>query len=376
MTKKLFILILFISNLSLSAQEKCGTEVITKYRSEIYPEYRIARTNVNNQTKKWITRNPNYSAKTIITIPVVVHVVWKTNTQNISDTQIQSQIDVLNKDYRRTNIDIINTPSVWQSVAADCEIEFCLANTDPNGQPTTGIERIQTSHGQFGMDNDIHTSSLGGADDWPNEDYLNIWVCDLVSGLLGYATPPSSWIGDGDGLVIGHNYFGTTGTVQPPYNKGRTATHEIGHWLNLEHVWGPDFGPNTGCNGDDNVTDTPNQEEWNYNCPAFPHNSNACGTANGDMFMNYMDYTNDACMNLFTNGQKTRMISAINQYRPNMLNHSLCSGITSISENTTKKELIRIVDILGREITRPNSNTHLFYIYTDGSVEKRIIIEQ
>ena len=376
MTKKLFILILFISNLSLSAQEKCGTEVITKYRSEIYPEYRIARTNVNNQTKKWITRNPNYSAKTIITIPVVVHVVWKTNTQNISDTQIQSQIDVLNKDYRRTNIDIINTPSVWQSVAADCEIEFCLANTDPNGQPTTGIERIQTSHGQFGMDNDIHTSSLGGADDWPNEDYLNIWVCDLVSGLLGYATPPSSWIGDGDGLVIGHNYFGTTGTVQPPYNKGRTATHEIGHWLNLEHVWGPDFGPNTGCNGDDNVTDTPNQEEWNYNCPAFPHNANACGTPNGDMFMNYMDYTNDACMNLFTNGQKTRMISAINQYRPNMLNHSLCSGITSISENTTKKELIRIVDILGREITRPNSNTHLFYIYTDGSVEKRIIIEQ
>ena len=375
MTKKLLILILLLSNLSLGAQERCGTEAVTKYRAEIYPEYRIARGNVNNQTKKWITRNPNYSAKTIITIPIVVHVVWKTNTQNISDTQIQSQIDVLNKDYRRTNIDIINTPSVWQAVAADCEIEFCLANTDPNGQPTTGIERIQTSHGQFGMDNDIHTSSLGGADDWPNEDYLNIWVCDLGSGLLGYATPPSSWIGDGDGLVIGHNYFGTTGTVQPPYNKGRTATHEIGHWLNLEHVWGPDWGPNTGCNGDDNVTDTPNQEEWNYNCPAFPHNANACGTPNGDMFMNYMDYTNDACMNLFTNGQKTRMISAINQYRSNMLNHSLCSGITSISENTTKKELIRIVDVLGREITRPNSNTHLFYIYTDGSVEKRIIIE-
>ena len=128
-----------------------------------------------------------------------MHVVWSNSNQNISDAQIESQINVLNQDYRRNNIDQINTPSVWQSIAADCEIEFCLAKIDPNGLPTNGINRVQTNHGSFGMNNDIHTSALGGADDWPNDDYLNIWVCDLESGLLGYATPPSNWIGDGDG---------------------------------------------------------------------------------------------------------------------------------------------------------------------------------
>jgi hypothetical protein len=306
----------------------------------------------------------------------VVHVVWETNTHNISDAQIQSQIDVLNEDFRRTNVDVINTPSVWQSIAADSEIEFCMATTDPNGQPTDGIDRVQTTHGAFGMNSDIHTSSAGGADDWPNDDYLNIWVCNIDPGLLGYATQPSSFIGDGDGLVIGYNYFGRIGTLQAPYNKGRTATHEIGHWLNLDHVWGPDMGANTGCNGDDNVTDTPNQKEWNTNCPGFPHNANACATPNGDMFMNYMDYTNDACMNLFTNGQKVRMLAAINQYRPNMLSHNLCTGPTSISDiKINNKKLIKIIDILGITTNKQNTNTPLFYIYDDGSVEKKIIIE-
>jgi len=374
MIKRIFTLILVASTFVINGQERCGTEVITKQMMDNNPDYAQARLQVNAQTKQWIKDHPNHSEKTIITIPVIVHVVWKTNTHNISDAQIQSQIDVLNKDYRRTNIDVINTPAVWQGIAADCEIEFCLATTDPNGQPTTGIERIQTTHGKFGMDSDIHTSAFGGADDWPNDDYLNIWVCDIENGLLGWASKPPVF--NGDGLVIGYQYFGNTGTVQAPYNKGRTATHEIGHWLNLDHVWGPDFGPWTGCNGDDDVTDTPNQEEWNYNCPGFPHNASACGTNNGDMFMNYMDYTNDACMNLFTLGQKDRMLAAINIYRPNMKNHNLCDGSLGVSEqiNHTKK-LIRIVDVLGREINKAKTNTLLFYIYDDRSVEKKIAVE-
>ena len=131
-----------------------------------------------------------------------------------------------------------------------------------------------------------------------NNNYLNIWVCDLGSGLLGYATPPSTFIGDGDGLVIGYRYFGTIGTVQAPYNKGRTATHEIGHWFNLFHIWG-----DNNC-GDDLVNDTPTQEEANFGCKIHPHTS--CNNT-GDMFMNFMDYTNDNCMNLFTEGQKNRI---------------------------------------------------------------------
>ncbi len=370
---RLLILVLIAFTIPLKSQERCGFEEITKKRMKENPNYEIAIKKVDKLTKEWVNANPNYSTKTIITIPIVVHVVWRTNTHNISDAQIQSQIAVLNKDYRRTNIDAINTPNVWQTVAADCEIEFCLATIDPNGQPTNGINRVETNHGKFGMNNDIHTSSLGGADDWPNNDYLNIWVCDISDGLLGYATQPSSWIGDGDGLVIGHKYFGTTGTVQPPYNKGRTATHEIGHWLNLKHLWG-----SSGSCGDDQVNDTPKQETENYSCPGFPQNANSCNTtnANGDMFMNYMDYTNDACMNLFTNDQKTRMHAAINQFRPNMLNHNLCNGATSILEtNRTEKTLIKIINIFGKEISNPHKNTTLFYIYNDGSIEKKMIIQ-
>ena len=371
--KIIFTILLASINLIATAQERCGTEEHTKNMMSSNANYAISRDKVNAQTEKWIKNHPNHSEKTIITIPVVVHVLWETNTHNISDAQIHSQIDVLNEDYRRTNVDKINTPNVWQTIAADSEIEFCLATIDPEGNSSTGIERIQTTHGQFGMNSDIHTSSAGGADDWPNDDYLNIWVCNIQNGLLGYASPPSNWVGDGDGLVIGYQYFGRIGTVQSPYHKGRTATHEIGHWLNLDHVWG-----GSGSCGNDQVADTPKQETENYSCPAFPLHPNACSTtnANGDMFMNYMDYTNDACMNLFTNGQKTRMLAAINNYRSNMLSHSLCEGNVGISEQkNNNRKLIKIVDVLGRTSQEKQTNTPLFYIYDNGSVEKKMIIK-
>ena len=335
------------------------------------------RIKLEKDIQKWITKNPDYHQKTIITVPVVVHVVYNAPQENISDQQIQSQIDVLNKDYRRTNIDNIMTPSVWTSIAADCEIEFCLASTDPNGNNTNGITRTQTTTSSFSMQGDpVKDASSGGKDAWPNNDYLNIWVCKLSGGLLGYATTPFGSIGSDDGVVIGYSYFGTMGTVQNPYNKGRTATHEVGHWLNLEHLWGGGWG---SC-GNDNVSDTPTQEEENYGCPAFPHNANSCNTtnSNGDMFMNYMDYSNDGCMNLFTQGQKTRMIAAISQSRQNLLNHNLCGGGTSDIDEliTSKRALIKIVDILGREVKLPlEKNRTLFYIYEDGTVEKKMLIE-
>jgi len=323
--KKITLAILIVSSLFSYSQERCATDLYSNLLEAKYPEYAVERQKVNSQTKKWIKNNPNISNKAIITIPVVVHVVWNTNTENISDAQIFSQIDVLNADFRRTNSDAINTPSVWQSVATDSEIDFCLATTAPNGVATTGITRTQTSQTSFSINgSDMKSSSSGGIDPWDQDDYLNIWVCDLSGGILGYATPPSNFNNPEDGVVIGYKYFGTIGTVQSPYNKGRTATHEVGHWLNLDHIWG-----GGGNCGNDNVSDTPTQEEENYSCPSFPHNANSCNTSNssGDMFMNYMDYTNDACMNMFTSGQKTRMISAINQYRNNLLSHNLCSGV-------------------------------------------------
>jgi len=373
--KNLLILLLVSLTLLSNAQNRCGTEAHTLDLIEQYPDYANAKAKVNTETENWIAKNSNYQTKTIISIPVVVHVVWNTTAENISDAQIISQIEILNNDFRRTNVDAINTPSVWQGIAADCEIEFCLANTDPNGNATTGIDRVNTTQTSFGMSGDpVMSVSSGGAAPWNQDDYLNIWVCDLGSGLLGYASPPSSWSNPTDGVVIGYKYFGNTGTAQPPYHKGRTATHEVGHWLNLEHVWGA-----WGSCGNDQVADTPTQEEENYSCPSFPSVSTCNSTPNspnGDMFMNYMDYTNDACMNLFTTGQKTRMISAINQYRSNHLTQTICNGPTNIiGIFPTDKKLVKIVDVLGRVIFKPKTNTPLFYIYDNGSVERKIILE-
>ncbi len=368
-----FTLILLFSN-TLFAQKRCGTTDYLRLLENNHPEIMDEKITLEKDIQKWIKDNPKYKLKSIITIPVVVHVVYNSPQQNISDQQIQSQITVLNNDYRRTNIDAMMTPSVWASVAADCEIEFCLASTDPNGNNTNGITRTQTSQSSFSMQGDpVKDASSGGKDAWPNDDYLNIWVCNLGNSLLGYATPPFGNIGSDDGVVIGYNYFGTQGTVQSPFNKGRTTTHEVGHWLNLEHLWGGGWG---SC-GNDNVNDTPTQEEENYGCPAFPHNANSCGTTNadGDMFMNYMDYTNDACMNMFTQDQKIRMIAAINQSRQNLLSHSLCDNGTSANDeiNLSERTLIKIVDVLGRK-TSYKKNTPLFYFYDDGTIEKKIII--
>ena len=369
-----FILILLFST-TLFAQERCGTTDYLHFLEHNHPKIMDEKITLEKSIQKWIQDNTNYQLKSIITVPVVVHVVYNSPQQNISDQQIQSQITVLNNDYRRTNIDTIMTPSVWKSVSVDCKIEFCLASTDPSGNNTNGITRTQTSQSSFSIQGDpVKDASSGGKNAWPNNDYLNIWVCNLGGNLLGYATPPFGNISSDDGVVIGYNYFGTQGTVQSPYNKGRTTTHEVGHWLNLEHLWGGGWG---SC-GNDNVSDTPTQEEENYSCPSFPHNANSCGTTNtdGDMFMNYMDYTNDACMNMFTQGQKIRMIAAINQSRQNLLNHNLCdNGTSAIDEiNSSERTLIKIVDVLGRK-TPYKKNTSLFYIYDNGTVEKKIIID-
>ncbi len=375
MIKKTLILLLVASALFIHAQERCGTEANTLKLIEKYPDYAKEREKVNTETENWIANHPNYQTKTIITIPVVVHVVWKTTDEKIDEDRIFEQIEILNNDFRRNNVDAINpNGEEWWGIAADCEIEFCLATTDPNGSPTSGFTFTETSTSQFSISGpSVEDASSGGKEPWDVNNYLNIWVCNLGSqgsGLLGYASTPSSFISSNDGVVVGYWNFGLSGNS--PYHKGRTATHEVGHWLNLMHIWG-----DNNC-GNDHVSDTPEQETDNNGCPGYPHNANSCNTTNsdGDMFMNYMDYTNDACMNLFTNGQKARMIAAVNLYRPNLI-HNTCSNPTTniINLSITNKTLIRIVDILGKETDKLISNTPLFYIYDDGSVEKKIITE-
>jgi hypothetical protein len=237
----------------------------------------------------------------LVTIPVVVHVIAKTDEEDISDEQIESQIEVLNQDYRRTNADRDKVPDPWKSLAADPNIAFELAKKDPKGNATDGITRVQTTVDEFGTDDGVKSKSGGGVPPWPTDRYLNFWVCNLGGGLLGYAQFPGGPART-DGVVILYTAFGTTGAAAEPFNLGRTATHEVGHWLNLRHIW----GDTNDCSGSDQVSDTPRAMAPNYGKPDWPHISCNNGPS-GDMFMDYMDYVDDAAMFMFTQGQAARM---------------------------------------------------------------------
>jgi hypothetical protein len=280
------------------------------------PEYRWRRLQIEREIQEWVRRYGGAGVRTgLIRIPVVVHVIYNTAAQNISNAQIQSQIQVLNQDFRRMNTDASSTPAAFAGVAADARLEFALAVRDPNCNPTTGITHTSTSVAGWTFPSDaMKSTSTGGHDLWNVDKYLNIWVVNYTDGTLGYGTFPGM-PANIQGVVCDYRAFGNTGTAAAPYGLGRTATHEIGHWLNLNHIWGDDF---SACTGSDNVSDTPNQGGFNGGCPTFPHVSCMNGP-NGDMFMNYMDYTDDNCMNTFTAGQVVRMDAALHTTRASIL---------------------------------------------------------
>ena len=288
----------------------CGTNDAHERLMRTVPGYIEARAAVEDAALT-IGRARPLGREGCTTIPVVVHVVHRTNAENISDEQIASQIEVLNADFRLRNPDADQIPDDFQPLAADARIEFVLADTDPDGDPTSGITRTRTSVRGFDADDAVKFADTGGADAWPADTYLNIWVCQLGGGLLGYAQFPGG-PADTDGVVVLHNAFGTTGTATAPFNRGRTTTHEIGHWLNLRHIWGDD---GDGCNGSDFVADTPNQAGPNRGKPRHPRPS--C-LNNGDMFMNYMDYVDDEAMFLFTTQQVSRIRTALEELRPGL----------------------------------------------------------
>jgi hypothetical protein len=289
------------------SQRNCPAHTLLHQHENADPEIKKNREEIEKFTQNFVKNNPDGERATF-NIPVVVHVLYNTATQNISDAQILSQITVLNNDYQLLNADNTSVPAAFSALKANVSVSFCLAKQDLNGVTSTGIIRKQVTKTVFdaGTD-DAKKTSTGGDDIWDRNQYLNIWIVPSIksgsnTGILGYAQFPGGTAAT-DGVVIAHQYFGTTGTAAAPFNKGRTATHEVGHWLNLNHIWGDD---GTACTGTDNVADTPNQAGENYGCPTFPKVSCTNGP-NGDMFMNYMDYTDDACMFMFSTGQKTRM---------------------------------------------------------------------
>lgn len=226
-----------------------------------------------------------------IEIPVVVNVLYKTAAENVSDAQIQSQIDVLNEDFAGTNADHNLTGTYNTVKAGDIHVRFVLDR----------VIRKSTTKKSWRTDDSMKKSSRGGIDPTSPTTKLNIWVCTLSGGILGYAQFPGGNAAT-DGVVILNTGFGRTGTAAAPFNKGRTATHEVGHWLNLRHIWG-----DATC-GNDQVSDTPLHNTANYGCPAAGHKSTCSGTP-VEMTMNYMDYTDDACMYMFSVGQASRMFA-------------------------------------------------------------------
>ncbi|MCC7507035.1 MAG: T9SS type A sorting domain-containing protein [Saprospiraceae bacterium] len=247
----------------------------------------------------------------VVTIPVVVHIVFNNAAENISDEQVYSQIEVLNEDFRLLNTDFaLGVPTEFvpfQPLASDIQVQFCLASVDPNGNPTTGITRTATMHGPFTYPtNDMMFAATGGIDAWNTQQYLNLYVCNISGGTLGYAPYPLTASAATDAVVIDVFTFGKFGSAISPYNLGRTTTHEVGHWLNLIHIFADDNPPT--CTDSDNVADTPNQLDANGGCPGV---TVSCSNGpNGDMSMNYMDYTDDRCMYMFSAGQKSRMLAS------------------------------------------------------------------
>jgi hypothetical protein len=332
MKKIIFTLMLAIFGFSAHAQtEKCATMQILEKRIAKDPSIKLRMEQSEIKTQKWISANSNAKGGIqLVTIPVVVHVLWNDPIENISAAQIQSQIDILNEDFRLLNSDSLPDTHPFWNYTADTEIEFCLASTDPDGFTTTGITRTYTDSIAFiEMDSPKYTVT-GGSDSWDPTQYLNLWVCHLNDGLglLGYAAFPADLATDPDldGVVISYTAFGYIGTATAPNDLGRTGTHEVGHWLNLRHIWGDDT-----C-GDDFVADTEIAEAANYGCPTFPHNANStCGSGvDGEMYMNYMDYVDDACMNMFTYDQGIRMQSALNGDRAGLLTSLGCSAPTGL----------------------------------------------
>jgi hypothetical protein len=285
-------------------QRKCGCMSVHYWLLEQHPQYRIAQGELEHSFAA-SRRVAKVAPKKPYRITAVVHVLQSSGAGKVTKAQVATQIKVLNQDYRAKNADRKNMPAVWKGLLADAMVEFQLATKDPQGKATTGILYVPTQQAAFGQNDSMKDPRRGGSAPWPADRYLNIWVCPLKDGLLGYAQFPGG-PANTDGVVISTSAFGTNGTAQAPFNKGRTCTHEVGHYLNLRHIWGdtPD------CSGGDSVEDTPNAEGPNYGEPTFPNISCQNGP-NGDMFMNYMDYVDDVAMFMFTPEQVARMHTAL-----------------------------------------------------------------
>jgi hypothetical protein len=350
-------LIVFVFAPALMAQNlerKCHTSELLENLFKTNPQAHEHMEAVNEQVTRQMGFPQLQTRNTEVTIPVVVHIVYRASGENISDAQVNSQIAALNRDFNKENNDVINTPSVFKGLVANCKIRFQLADKDALGNTTSGINRHYSNQATWGVSEDIKMPTKGGFAPWNPAKYLNIWVCNMGGRSIGFSSFPGM-PAEYDGLVIDYRAFGTTGTVRAPYDKGRTVVHEVGHWLGLYHIWG-----DANC-GDDHIHDTPTHEAEHKGNPTFPTYSSCKGNRTIDMTMNFMDYVNDESMYMFTEGQKARMWTVLQTVRPTILN----------SDGITYKTTTSIASIEGVYETQihvfPNPVIDMLNIKVEGS---------
>ncbi len=293
-----FLALLAFSQLFAQDVKPCSTDELNEQYKNEHPEERAAILKAEQDLLKhaaFYEKNGDKSAGTVYTIPIVFHVLHQGGSENISDAQVYDAVRVINEDFRKLNSDTNIIVPAFKSIAADMEIQVALAKLDPNGNCTNGIDRIFTDETNQGTDR----SKLN---QWPRDKYLNIWVVKRISsGAAGYAYYPASTVvrPQIDGIVVLNDYVGSVGTSS--LGRARTLTHEIGHYLNLPHLWGStnDPGLQSNCNTDDGIGDTPNSIGW--------QSCNLQGTTCGslDNVQNYMEYS--YCSRMFTQGQANRM---------------------------------------------------------------------
>ncbi len=322
--KKIIALVLSLILMSATWGQRCLSDMMLAQKMAESPVVQARRAAIEaNRT----TGEHAVSFRNVVTLQVVVHVVYHNALENISDLQIQSQINALNEDFRlqNANAGIVTLPE-FANVMADLEIEFQLADTDPWGQPTNGITRTATTESTIGIAvapdgrRRICYTELGGQDAWCPEHYINIWVGKFPPGIAGEGSYPGEDEPEEDGIRIDPSRFGRTGLAVAPFNLGRTLTHEMGHFFDLPHI----FGSVGSCEMDDGFEDTPTQKDPYLGCP-FGWSYNSCNSK--DMYVNYMDYTDDACMAMFTNEQKNRVRSILEGARAGLLMPGSCGPV-------------------------------------------------
>jgi hypothetical protein len=333
---------------AIPQKHRCGSQFLLEESYKKNPQLKTLVANERARLTQSIQQGSSISQRnnnTTLTVSVVVHIVLPADIiNNVTDAQVQSQIDVLNTDFAGLNADSTRIPTAFKSRFGKGKIRFCLAKRTPDGQSTNGIVRVSsTIKSNPGLTDPVKYTSFGGSDAWDPKTYLNIWVCDdQTSSFLGYTFTPTLPLSavplQERGFVNQYQCFGKSGTAQAPYNLGRTAVHEIGHFFNLEHIWGPsNCDGSDNCNDDDGVGDTPTQEKCNYGAPAASTvlTDNCTSQSPGIMWMNYMDYVDDRAMVMYTPQQYVRMEATFNNvsWMQNLANTDACTVAQSFERD-------------------------------------------